>query len=502
MNMLFQTKRTFLLSLFLGLVALMSCSDDSENKNHGEGNTTDVAVTGAVVQKTATTAEITGYLNLNLLPASHSAKEYGVEFVAEDDGKEHLSGFVDHGAKEADEIVGRQITVELNHLSPNTTYKFRTYLELTGGVSYYGEYRTFKTEDLANLLSNPKVELSYNTATVSATLDYRQYESMDDEGNIDIGFLIAEDKADLDNPFDEESEENFYNFDFHIDYDGEEFGEEGEKFPATVTVRRLVKGLDSSKSYFYRTYTIVNGVERLSNTASFKTMDIADAVKEIMKRTKFITVTGGTFTMGATSEQGSDYYSDERPTHSVTLSTFQIGETEVTQELWEAVMGDNPSYFKGVNLPVENVSWNDCQEFISELNKLTGKSYRLPTEAEWEYAARGGNKSKGYKYSGGNDIGAVAWYDGNASSTHDVATKSPNELGIYDMSGNVWEWCSDWYGSYLSGSQTNPQGPSSGSIRVVRGGSWDFIARLCRVSFRNFSAPGDRSFNLGFRLGL
>ena len=214
-------------------------------------------------------------------------------------------------------------------------------------------------------------------------------------------------------------------------------------------------------------------------------------------------VSGGTFTMGATSEQGSDAENDEKPAHSVTLSGYYIGKYEVTQELWKAVMGSNPSYFKGDNLPVENVSWNDVQEFLRKLNAMTGKRYRLPTEAEWEFAARGGNSSRGYKYSGSNSLGSVAWYyDNSGGRTHAVGTKSPNELGIYDMSGNVREWCQDWYGSYSSSSQRNPKGPNSGSSRVNRGGGWDFNAWSCRVSVRYSHAPGSRISNLGFRLAL
>ena len=216
-----------------------------------------------------------------------------------------------------------------------------------------------------------------------------------------------------------------------------------------------------------------------------------------------IAVEGGTFQMGATSEQGSDAFKDEKPVHNVTLSDYYIGETEVTQELWKAVMGTNPSDFKGSKKPVESISWNDCQEFIKKLNKITGKNFRLPTEAEWEYAARGGNKSQGYKYSGGNTIGDVAWYADNSSSrTHDVKTKQANELGIYDMSGNVFEWCQDWYGSYSSGSQTNPIGPSSGSHRVIRGGSWYGNALYCRVSDRFLNSPDDGDHFIGLRLSL
>ncbi len=218
---------------------------------------------------------------------------------------------------------------------------------------------------------------------------------------------------------------------------------------------------------------------------------------------EMIAVEGGTFTMGATDEQASDAYSDEKPTHQVTLSSYYIGKTEVTQELWQAVMGSTPSNFSGTNLPVEKVSWDDCQTFITKLNSLTGKNFRLPTEAEWEFAARGGNKSLGYKYSGSNMLSNVAWfYDNSSSKTHPVGTKAPNELGIYDMSGNVWEWCSDYWGDYSSSSQYNPTGPNSGSLRVYRGGCWYYDARNCRVSYRSFSYPTSRSIFLGLRLAL
>ena len=215
-------------------------------------------------------------------------------------------------------------------------------------------------------------------------------------------------------------------------------------------------------------------------------------------------VEGGTFDMGATSEQGGDAYDDEYPVHSVTLSGYYIGKCEVTQELWEAVMGGNPSEFIGAQKPVESVSWYDCQEFVSRLNSLTGRTFRLPTEAEWEYAARGGNKSLHYKYSGSGNIGYVAWYyDNSGSSTHAVGTKTANELGIYDMSGNVEEWCYDWKGGYSAGAQTNPQGPSSGSYRVLRGGSWINDARVCRVSLRGSVGDPDISYiNSGLRLVL
>ena len=212
---------------------------------------------------------------------------------------------------------------------------------------------------------------------------------------------------------------------------------------------------------------------------------------------KMIAVKGGTFQMG--SDDGIDI---AKPVHQVTLSDYYIGETEVTQELWTAVMGSNHSYFTGnIQHPVENLWWDDCQTFISRLNELTGATFRLPTEAQWEYAARGGNKSKGYTYSGSNVIDDVAWYlDNSSSTTHPVKTKAPNELGIYDMTGNVLEWCSDWYGSYSFAAQTDPTGPSTGSIRVNRGGSFNYDATYCSVANRISYPPAGIYGNLGLRL--
>ena len=208
-------------------------------------------------------------------------------------------------------------------------------------------------------------------------------------------------------------------------------------------------------------------------------------------------VSGGTFIMGG------DESSDQTPTHSVTLSSYYICKYEVTQALWRAVMGSNPSKFKGDNLPVEQVSWNDCQTFINRLNSYTGRNFRLPTEAEWEFAARGGNYSRHYKYSGSNYISDVAWYcDNSGNRTHPVGTKQANELGLYDMSGNVWEWCSDRYGSYSSYSQSNPTGATSGFGRVERGGNWCGLARYCCSSHRSYYAPGNSFDDLGLRLVL
>jgi len=227
---------------------------------------------------------------------------------------------------------------------------------------------------------------------------------------------------------------------------------------------------------------------------------------------KMIAVEGGTFMMGESEERDSDAYSDEAPIHQVTLSSYCIGEKQVTQTLWEAVMGNNPSLYTGKSSrPVERVSWEDCQTFIAKLNEFTGRQFRLPTEAEWEYAARGGNKSQSYRYAGGNDIDDVAWYRINSSDmyngrfyvgTFPVGTMQANELGLYDMSGNVWEWCQDWYGAYSNNAQRNPKGPSEGSYRVCRGGSWFSYENDCRVSCRNNATPTLTSNCIGLRLAL
>ena len=218
---------------------------------------------------------------------------------------------------------------------------------------------------------------------------------------------------------------------------------------------------------------------------------------------EMVKVEAGTFMMGATPEMENPF-DNEKPTHQVTLTNdYYIGKYEVTQALWQAVMGKKPSRFKGDNLPVVSVSWNDCQKFISKLNRKTGKKFRLPTEAEWEYAARGGKKSRCYQYSGSNNISDVAWYYNNScSKTYIAGSKQANELGIYDMSGNVKEWCQDWFGSYSSSSQVNPTGANSGSYCVGRGGSWNCVAGSCNPSTRFSFAPDDRYDDLGLRLVL
>ena len=220
---------------------------------------------------------------------------------------------------------------------------------------------------------------------------------------------------------------------------------------------------------------------------------------------QMVFVQGGTFQMGCDEKRDGNCLDDEKPVHSVTLSTYSIGKYEVTQKQWKTVMGEknNPSNFKGDDLPVETVSWDDVQIFLQKLNEKTGKKYRLPTETEWEYAARGGNKSYNYKYSGSNDIASVAWFDNNSENkTHPVGQKQANELGIYDMSGNVWEWCSDWYaGNYIkNASFKDPKVVSSGDVRTVRGGGWNGNVNYCRVAFRGNYEPSFRFIFYGFRV--
>ena len=249
-----------------------------------------------------------------------------------------------------------------------------------------------------------------------------------------------------------------------------------------------------------------NKTSKRSNNVSVKQTRNKLTVTVKGVKFKMVIVDGGTFTMGA-SDNDNEATPREKPAHQVTVNTFAIGQTEVTQELWDAVMGKtlNENEFKGRKRPKEMLAYYDCEEFIAELNKLTGLNFRLPTEAEWEFAARGGNKSKGYKYAGGNNIGKVAWYSGNSNGkTHRVAQKRPNELGLYDMSGNVWEWCSDWYDEnyYSTSPALNPEGPEKTENRVNRGGHWGCDAKRLRVSDRAGDIAGTRCPMIGMRLAL
>jgi len=248
--------------------------------------------------------------------------------------------------------------------------------------------------------------------------------------------------------------------------------------------------------------------DKAAETANTQTANTAvdDSLYNVNRErdaTEMVFVRGGTFTMGCTAEQSKECGKFENPAHKVTVSDFYIAKYEVTQKLWQEVTGYNPSFLKADNLPIDMVNWDNVQEFIKKLNEKTGKQYRLPTEAEWEYAARGGNKSGKYKYSGSNNITDVAWYkDNSASKTNPVGIKQPNELGIHDMSGNVWEWVSDWYENYKPIVQTNPTGPFMGAYKVARGGSWGNAAVSCRISFRSAEHQTKQNNSLGFRLAI
>jgi formylglycine-generating enzyme required for sulfatase activity len=211
---------------------------------------------------------------------------------------------------------------------------------------------------------------------------------------------------------------------------------------------------------------------------------------------------GGTFTMGC-----ANCNDDESPQHSVTLGSFSIGKYPVTNRQWEAIMGEIPPFTESYDYPICMVNWDEVMEFISRLNAMTGKKFRLPSEAEWEYAARGGAKSKGYVYSGSKKLNDVGWFKDNSGKEQRVdpfpaGKKKSNELGIYDMSGNIWEWCSDWYGAYSAVPQHDPSGAASGSFRVIRGGYWNSAKNDCRVTRRSYESPNMHSNVIGFRLAL
>lgn len=240
-----------------------------------------------------------------------------------------------------------------------------------------------------------------------------------------------------------------------------------------------------------------------------KEIKIEQAASAWYNSFEMIEVEGGVFDMGSQNSNatGNNFdeqaYAVESPVHKVTVSSFKLCKFEITQAQWKAAMGNNPSTCQGDKLPVETVTWNDVQSFINALNEATGLKYRLPTEAEWEFAANGGNKSGGFKYSGYSVLGACAWYYSNSSGTsHEVGTKEPNELGLYDMSGNVREWCGDWFEYYTSADAVNPQGASTGSGKVNKGGSWTTPATNCRNTYRQTNYVYESAQDLGFRLAL
>lgn len=281
-----------------------------------------------------------------------------------------------------------------------------------------------------------------------------------------------------------------------------------------MTFSKLISGkhkvtIKHEGYYDYEAYVNVEeGKIATIDESLAKSCDIIRSGNRIDITTKDVTfslikVEGGSFQMGATPEQGKGKV-DEFPVHKVTLSDYYIGETEVTNELWSAIMGTSPSiYYSQPQQPVNNVTWYDCQKFINRLSSLTGLHFALPTEAQWEYAARGGNKSRGYTYSGSNKIKEVGWFKGNSGgSVKNVKQLSPNELGLYDMSGNAYEWCSDWYGLYKNTDTIDPKGPETGTYKVNRGASGGEKDILTRVACRFNDSPNFKHQVLGLRLTM
>lgn len=375
-------------------------------------------------------------------------------------------------------------------LNENTTYHVRAYAINELGTAY-GEDVVFKTQEVTI-----PVLSAVSTGTVSNTFAELEA-SVTSLGNgtlRDAGFVY--------------STNQYPTIDDHMISCGK-----------NTSIKTTVQGLTPETTYYVRAYATngkgtAYGAEKTFTT----TKTVVNPYTTITVETSYgsiqfdmAKIDGGTFTMGAQSTSSSqinydkDADSDEKPTHSVTLSSYYMGKTPVTQYLWYVVMGSYPNisstYGRGDDYPVYNITYTQCEQFITKLNSLTKKKFRMPTEAEWEFAARGGNNGNRYKYSGSSTVGSVAWYSSNSGGkTHPVAQKEANEVKLYDMSGNVWEWCSDWYGNYSMFAQTNPKGPSSGPGRVIRGGGYNDSPTECRVSVRSNASAGSSFTTLGFRL--
>lgn len=378
----------------------------------------------------------------------------------------------------------------VTELDENTTYHVRAYAINELGTAY-SEDVTFKTQEvIIPMLSDVTMGIVSNTfAELEATVT-----SLGNGTLYDAGFVYSTNR--------------YPTLDDQMISCGK-----------NTNLNTTAQGLSPETKYYVRAYAtnekgIAYSAEKTFTTAKtvvnpYTTITVETSYGSI--QFDMAKIDGGTFTMGAQSTSYSqinydkDADSDEQPTHSVTLSSYYMGKTPVTQRLWYVIMGSYPdisnTYGRGDDYPIYNVTYTQCEQFITKLNSLTNKKFRMPTEAEWEFAARGGNNNNKYKYSGSNTIGVVAWYGSNAGGkTHPVAQKEANEVNLYDMSGNVWEWCSDWYGNYSVTAQTNPKGTSSGPGKVIRGGGYDDLPTECRVSVRS-NAPASNSFTtLGFRL--
>ncbi len=366
---------------------------------------------------------------------------------------------------------------DISNLTDHTTYYVRAYAANSEGISY-GEEKSFTTIDLTvPVLTTSNVsKVTYSAAQCGGNIT--------NNGNVVISARgIVWDT--IQNPTIKKN-----------------IGKSSDSVGVGEFTSRVI-GLNDNSTYFVRAYATNSEGTSYGEEVNFKTklFNSSERTEELIESTSLvmIPVLGGAFKMGSTV---LNYHSET--IHSVILKSFEIGKYEVTQAQWKAVMGGaNPSNWIGDSLPVERVSWNDVQTFITKLNEQTGKTYRLLTEAEWEFAARGGNSSNGYTYIGGDSIKEVAWYSNNSSSkTHAVGNKKSNELGIYDMAGNVSEWCNDWYNDYYysNSPSENPPGPSTGSKRVLRGGGYSTFGSYCISTDRRSDIPTKQLRSIGFRL--
>lgn len=375
-------------------------------------------------------------------------------------------------------------TSAMTGLSPNTAYRCRAYA-ITSQGTFYGNEETFTTADgsyAPQVLTKSVSDITETTGTINC-------EVLSDNGYrlLDRGVVWSTSPSPT---IDMETKIS----------DGRGTG------AYAVTIRNL----EHHTQYYVRAYAVNSqgtayGEEISFTTSTKRTLEFN--INGVVF--KMVHVEGGTFTMGA-DDTDSEAQNYEKPAHTVNLDDYYLGLCEVTEEVWQAVMNgrtptleENPYWHQQRFMPHTMVSWNECQEFLQKINEITGKEFSLPTEAQWEYAAKGGKNSRNCLYSGSNDIESVCWYYTNAASNVAIAgTKSPNELGLYDMSGNVNEWCSDWYDYYTNETQNNPHGPETGQFRVMRGGSVINPAEECRTTHRFGGEPNSHFYFIGFRLAL
>ena len=435
--------------------------------------------TNAVTSITNTTA--TGNINISN-PNGLSIVAAGIVYSNINNIPTISDNFIAHSS--VGNLAGNY-TLPLSSLSANTIYYYRAYINYNGTI-YYGAVQTFTTlQNPPTITTNAVTSITNTTAIANINISNPNGLNITAAGVAYSSTNSTPTTADA-----------------YIAHSST------GNLAGNYTLG--ISSLSANTTYYIRAYINYNGAIYYGTVQTFTTTNLPTTLTLANLEANMVTVPAGSFTMGATNEQlannGDGYRVGWSPsTQQVTLSSYKICRFEVTQQLWQDVMGSNPSYFKGnLQRPVEGVSWNDCQIFIDSLNKKTGKIYRLPTEAEWEYVARGGaNSTYSYIYSGGNTLNDVAWnYYNSSSQTQTVGTKQANALGLYDMSSNVWEWCNDWYGDYSSGGVTNPQGAASGSGRVIRGGSWKNGDYINRVSYRHSGNPSYSGYDVGIRLVL